>query len=170
MSKQHFFPTSSSPQFACSAWQSTSYYAAPAFLCNLNKESVMVCDLQGHFWRAVFSPVVTSYLGLKMTISLKQITSWMYNTLQQVHWKWSDGRSNLDYINFHVHKGRFWDVRERVAPFHLSTGTWICNCSILFLLYLDISAYLECISLEVLYLAKKEFISATHREIFHSAQ
>lgn len=109
MSKQQFFPTSSSPQFACSAWQSTSYYAAPVFLCNLNKKSVMVCDLQGHFWTAVFSPVATSYLGLKITISLKQITSWVYNTLQQVHWKWSDGRSSLAYLNCHVHEGGSWD-------------------------------------------------------------
>lgn len=66
----------------------------------------MVCDLQGHFWRAVFSPVVISYLGLKMTISLKQITSWMYNTLQQMHWKLSDRRSSLEYLS--SERG-FWD-------------------------------------------------------------
>lgn len=60
-------------------------------------------------------------------------------------------------------------LRERVAPFHLSPGTQIHNYSILFLLYLDTSAYLEGISLEVLYLAEKEFLSDTHREILHSA-
>lgn len=65
----------------------------------------MVCDLQGHFWRAVFSPAATSCLGLKMTISLKQMISWLYNTLQQVHWKCSDGRSSLAYLNCHVHEG-----------------------------------------------------------------